>query len=110
MRKKWYNLEFLLLMLLRLFLIASLLGLFLIFSGIGFGVEGGEWTAIGIGLVMYTCGFLIILLTPLSMYTRQLWENYLQSGQRKWWALILILLVGILPASLGFYLILNINW
>ncbi len=110
MKKEWYNLEFLLLTLLRLFLIASLLGLFLVFSGIGFGVEGGEWTAIGFSLVIAICGVLTLLLTPLLIWNRQLWESHLQGAKRKWWALILIILVGILPASLGFYLILNINW
>ncbi|MBX2874456.1 MAG: hypothetical protein KTR30_20205 [Saprospiraceae bacterium] len=110
MWRRWYNLEFLLLTLLRLFLVASLLSLFLIFSGIGFGGEGGEWTAIGIGLVLYTCGFLSLLLTPLVIWNRQLWQSYLHTGSRKWGALLLIVLVGILPATLGFYMILNINW
>lgn len=110
MDRKWYNLEFLLLSLLRLFFIASLLGLFLVFSGIGFGGEGGEWTAIGYGLVISICLILTILLPPLMIWNRQLWESYLQEAQRKWWALIIIILLGILPAWVGFYLILNINW
>lgn len=110
MNEKWYNLEFLLLTLLRLFLVASLLCLFLIYSGIGFGGEGGEWTAIGYGLVMSICLVLTILLPPLMIWNRQLWESYLQGAKRKWWALIIIILVGILPASFGFYLILSINW
>lgn len=96
--------------LLRLLLLASFMGLFIIFSGIGLKSKGGEWTAIGIGVVLYTCGFLILVLTPLSLWNRQLWQTYLKTGKHKWWALLLIFLVGILPATMGFYLILNINW
>ncbi len=110
MAKKWNNLEYLLLTLLRILLLASFTGLFLMFSGLGLRGRGGEWTAIGIGLVLYSCGFLILVLTPLSLWNRQLWQTYLKTGKRKWWALLLIFLVGILPGILAFYFILNINW
>lgn len=96
--------------LLRILLLASFMGLFLMFSGIGLSGEGGEWTAIGIGVVLYICGFLISVLIPLRLWNRQLWLNYLKTGKRKWWALLLLFLLGILPGTLAFYLILNINW